>query len=272
MSEKISPTLAGVPETLLIPLYIRAKEAKRPDSMLKDEQAIEMVQRINYDFSRIKLQGHDELGLVLRVREFDRFARDFLAARPDGVVIHIGCGLDTRFERVDNGRVEWYDLDLPEVIELRRKLIRDEGGRYHLLDCSVFDPAWIEKVSALRPRPFLFIGEGIFPYFEAEQIKSLVLKLQAIFPNAELVFDAHTPWVIHTDNLQLLFSRMKARLRFALRQGRDVENWSPGIRMLEEWFYFGTDEPRVHPYRWMYKIPFLRKSTGIFHYQLGEHP
>jgi O-methyltransferase involved in polyketide biosynthesis len=269
MSEKISPTLAGVPETLLIPLYIRAKEAKRPDSMLKDEQAIEMVQRINYDFSRIKLQGHDELGLVLRVREFDRFARDFLAARPDGVVIHIGCGLDTRFERVDNGRVEWYDLDLPEVIELRRKLIRDEGGRYHLLDCSVFDPAWIEKVSALRPRPFLFIGEGIFPYFEAEQIKSLVLKLQAIFPNAELVFDAHTPWVIHTDNLQLLFSRMKARLRFALRHGRDVESWSPGIRMLEEWFYFGTDEPRVRPYRWMYSIPFLRKSTGIFHYQLG---
>jgi O-methyltransferase involved in polyketide biosynthesis len=270
MSQKISPSLTGIPETLLITLYQRAKESQRPDAMLKDDKAVEIVRKLDFDFSHIKLQKHDILGLVLRVREFDRFVRDFLMAHPDGVVVHIGCGLDTRFERVDNGRVEWYDLDLPEVIALRRELIREEGGRYHLLDCSVFDETWIEKVSALRPRPFLFIGEGVFPYFEAEQIKSLVLKLKATFPGAELVFDAHTPWVIGTDNLQLLFSRMKARLRFSLKHGRDVEAWGNGIHMLEEWFYFGTDEPRVRPYRWMYNIAFLRKSTGIFHYQLGE--
>jgi O-methyltransferase involved in polyketide biosynthesis len=270
MTETISPNLRGVPETLLIPLYVRATESQRPDAMLKDEKAVEMVRRIDFDFSRIKLQGHDLLGLILRVSEFDRFVRNFLAAHPDGVVVHIGCGLDTRFERVDNGRVEWYDLDLPEVIELRRKLIRAENGRYHLLDCSVFDPAWMETVSAHRPRPFLFIAEGVFPYFEVSQIKSLVQKLHATFPGAELVFDAHRPWVIKTDNWQLALSKVKARLRFGLQHGHDVEAWDDGIRMLEEWFYFGTDEPRIRPYRWMYAIPFLRKSTGIFHYLLGQ--
>jgi O-methyltransferase involved in polyketide biosynthesis len=272
MTEKISPALYGVAETLLIPLYIRSKETRRADAMLKDETAVEMVSNIDYDFSRIKLQGHDVLGLILRVREFDRFARDFLVTHPDGVIVHIGCGLDTRFERVDNGNVEWFDLDLPEVIALRRKLIRSDGGRYHMLDCSVFDPAWMEAVGAHRPRPFLFIAEGVIPYFEVERVKSLVQKLHTTFPGADLVFDAHTAWVMRADNLQLVLSGVKARLRFGLKHGRDVEAWGPGIRMVEEWFYFGADEPRVRPYRWMYNLAFFRKSTGIFHYQLGAHP
>jgi O-methyltransferase involved in polyketide biosynthesis len=269
MPEKISLSLTGVPETLLIPLYHRAQETQRSDAMLKDGKAVEIVRKLDFDPSRFKLQQHDIVALVLRVREFDRFARDFLAAHPDGVVVHIGCGLDTRFERVDNGQVEWFDLDLPEVINLRRKLIGDDGGRYHLLSCSVLDPVWIEKVSALRPRPFLFIAEGVLPYFEEAQVKWLVLKLQDTFPGAEMVFDAHTPWVIWGDNLQLKFSKISARLQFGLKHGRDVEQWNPGIRMLEEWHYYGTDEPRVRPFRFMYTISFLRNSTGIFHYRLG---
>ena len=270
MPARISPSLTGVPETLLIPLYYRAQETQRPDAMVKDDKAVEIVGQLDNDLARLKLQKHDIVALILRVREFDRFARNYLAAHPDGVVVHIGCGLDTRFERVDNSRVEWFDLDLPEVIDLRRRLIGGEGGRYHLLSCSVLDPAWIEKVRVLRPRPFLFIAEGVLPYFEETQVKWLVQSLHSTFPGAEMVFDAHTPWVIWGDNLQLKFSKISARLHFSLKHGRDVEQWSPGIRMLEEWHYYGTDEPRVRPYRFMYTIPFFRYSTGIFHYRLGS--
>jgi len=272
MDNKFSLSLTGVPETLLIPLYIRAKESQRPDAMLRDDIAVAVVNQLDYNFTRIKLQGHDELAIILRLREFDRFARDFLTAHPDGVVVHIGCGLDTRFERVDNGLVEWFDLDLPNVIEIRRRLIGVESGKYHLLPYSVFDPAWIDKVSILHPRPFLFIAEGVLPYFEEVQVKQLVQTLYSTFPGAEMVFDAHTPWVIWGDNLQLAFSKINARLQFALKHGRDVEQWYPGIRMLEEWHYYGTDEPRVRPYRFMYTIPFLRNATGIFHYQFGASP
>jgi O-methyltransferase involved in polyketide biosynthesis len=240
--------------------------------MFKDDKAVDIVQKLDCDLSRFKLQKHDIVALVLRVREFDRFVRDFLTAHPDGVVVHIGCGLDTRFERVDNGRVEWFDLDLPEVIDLRRGLIGSESGRYHLLSCSVLDPTWIEKVSALHPRPFMFIAEGVLPYFEEAQVKWLVQTLYSKFPGAEMVFDAHAPWVIWGDNLQLAFSKISARLQFALKHGHDVEQWRPGIRMLEEWHYYGTDEPRVRPFRFLYNIPFLRNSTGIFHYQLGASP
>ena len=272
MSEKISPALEGVAETLLIPLYVRAQESERADALLKDETAAALVRRLTFKFSKIKLQNHDILGLILRVREFDRFGRDFLKQHPDGVVVHIGCGFDTRFQRVDNGRVEWFDLDLPEVICMRRQLIPETNPRYHLLEGSVFEAGWMESVCALRPRPCLFIAEGVFPYFETAQICGLVRKLKETFPGSELVFDAHRSWVLFSDNLQLILSGVKARLHFAIKDAREVQEWEEGIRLLEEWYYFGTDEPRVKPYRWMYKVSFLRKSTGIFHYRLGSMP
>jgi len=143
-----------VAETSLIPLYFRATESQRPDALIKDDKAVALVGQMNYDFSRFKFDKDDQLALILRNREFDRYARGFLARYPEAVVVHIGCGLDSRFECVDNGRVEWYDLDLPQVIELRRKLIGGEGSRYHLLGCSVFDSSWLNTVSVHRQRPF----------------------------------------------------------------------------------------------------------------------
>ena len=114
-----------VAETLLIALYARALEAQCPAPLVKDDKAVALVRQIDYDFSRFKLKGHDQATTIMRLREFDRRTQDFLARTPEAVVVHIGCGLDTRFERVDNGRVEWYDLDLPEVIDLRHKLMNE---------------------------------------------------------------------------------------------------------------------------------------------------
>src|SRR5512136_282626 len=151
MSETPHQDLSGVAETLLMTLYIRAMESQRPDALIKDEKAVALVTNMSYDFNRIrqvKMDEDDKVGVILRNLEFDRQVRDFLTRHPDAVVVHIGCGLDSRFERVAerNGQIEWYDLDLPEVIEQRRKFIGDEGKRYHLLAGSVFDTAWLDKV------------------------------------------------------------------------------------------------------------------------------
>lgn len=272
MPKKTIPKLEGVSETLLIPLYTRAKESQRPDALLKDEKAVAIFRQLGMDGPPLKLRGHDEVGLIMRVRKFDRHAQEFLARNPDAVVVHIGCGLDTRFERVDNGQVEWFDLDLPEVIDLRCGLIGGEGGRNHLVSGSVFGDSWLDAVLPYQPRPFLFIAEGVLPYFETAQVKALVLKLRAHFPGSELVCDAHTPFVIWTDNLQLAFGKVNARLRWGLKHGKDVESWGDGITMLDEWFYFDDPEPRMEPYRWMRFFPLFGKSTGIFHYQLGLRP
>ena len=273
MSETPEQDLSGVAETLLIPLYNRAMESQRPAAIMKDEKAVALVRQMGYDFDqvrKIRMTEGNKVARLMLTREMDRYARDFLRRHPEAVVVHIGCGLDSRFERVDNGQVEWYDLDLPEVIELRRKFIGDEGGRYHLLGCSAFDSAWLDAVSAHRLRPFLFLAEGVLMYFEEAQVKSLVLMLRDHFPGAELVIDAFSPYIVWANNLRLSISKLGARYHWGLKRGEELEGWGHGIRLLDEWGVFDPPEPRLAHLRWMAPFYRLLKPIYIFHFQLGR--
>jgi O-methyltransferase involved in polyketide biosynthesis len=272
MPEIKSSTLDGVSETLLITLYVRARESKRLDAMIKDEKAVEMVNQIDRDFSRLRLQRHDEVAIIMRMRKFDDYVRDFLVQHPDAIVVHIGCGLDTRFERVANNQVEWFDLDIPNVIELRKKFIPNESSHYHTLAASVFDNDWIETVNQFTPRPFMFVAEGVLPYFEEIQVKILFLKLRDNFPGCELVCDAHTPFVNWVDNLHLKFTGVDARLQWSIEKGSDPESWGESIHLVDEWNYYEDDEPRLKAFRWVRLFPAIAKSSGIFHYKLGTFP
>ena len=265
--------LSNVAETLLMTLYIRAMESQRPDALIKDEKAVALVTQMSYDFDRVRqvhMDEEDKVTVILRNREFDRYVRDFLARHPQAVVVHIGCGLDSRFERVDNGQVEWYDLDLPEVIELRRKFIGDEGKRYHMLGSSAFDRSWLDAVNAHHQRPFLFLAEGVLMYFEEAQVKSLVLMLRDHFLGAELVFDAFSPFLIRANNLRLSITRFGARYHWGLKRGQEIEGWGNDIHLLDEWGYFDRPEPRLDHIRWMRHIPLLARVLRIYHFQLGK--
>lgn len=281
MGTSVNQGLSGVAETLLMTLYIRAMESQRPDALIKDEKAVALVTQRSYDFDRIrrvKMDDDDKVGVILRTLEFDRQVRDFLTRHPKAAVVHIGCGLDSRFERVAerNSQVEWYDLDLPEVIEQRRKFIGDERERYHLLAGSVFDTAWLDKVSAHQQRPFLFLAEGVLMYFEEAQVKSLVLMLRDHFPGAELVFDAFSPFLIRANNLRMAISGFGVRYHWGIWRGQEVEKWgsaSPagaGICLLDEWGYFDRPEPRLDHIRWMRHIPLLARVMRVYHFQLGK--
>jgi len=272
MSKNTNQNLSDVAETLLIPLCIRAIESQRPDALIKDEKAVALVRQMDFDPSRLlaKIQKETQIAVILRNREFDRYARDFLARYPEAVVVHIGCGLDARFERVDNGQVEWYDLDLPEVIELRRKFIHGEGARHHFLACSVLNSAWLDSVSLHAQRPFLFLAEGVLMYFEEPQVKSLVLTLRERFPNAELVFDAFSPFFVWANNRRVTRTNIGACSHWGLKRGRDLERWGDGICLLDEWFPFTCPEPRLARAPWVRHIPLLAKAWGVFHYRLGK--
>jgi O-methyltransferase involved in polyketide biosynthesis len=273
MSETTNQDLSGVSETLLMTLHIRAMESQRPDALIKDEKAVELVTQTSYDFDRSRWIHMDEevkVTIILRNLEFDRYTRDFLARYPEAVVVHIGCGLDSRFERVDNGTVEWYDLDLPEVIELRRKLIGGEGERYHFLASSVLEEAWLEAVSAHRQRPFLFLAEGVFMYFQEAKVKWLVLTLRDRFPGAELAFDACSPFLVRANNLRLSIAWFGARYHWGIWRGQELERWGDGIRLLDEWGYFDRPEPRLDHIRWMHTIESMARTSRIYHFQLGK--
>lgn len=275
MPEPGHEELSGVAETLLLPLYVRALESQRPDALLRDERAVAFVRDHPEPFERVKrvrMDDSDRAAIILRTLEFDRLTREFLARHPRAVVLHIGCGFDERFARVDDGRVEWYDLDLPEVIALRRKIVGDEAGRYHHLACSVFDSAWLDAVSIHRGRDFLFLAEGVFMYFSGAEVRSLVLMLRDHFRGAELAFDAFSPFLVRANNLRMMISRsgIHARYCWGLARGKDVERWGPGIVLLHQWFPLDRPEPRLAQARWMRHIPPLAHVMGVYHYRLGE--
>ncbi len=275
MTEKFQHNLTGVPETLLIPLYIRAMESLRPDAMIKDEKAVELVAKGSLDFSGVRqIPLNDALNVmrIMQAREMDRYARDFLSRHPEAVVVHIGCGLDTRFERVDDGRVEWYDMDLPEIIELRCRFLGDEKERYHLLGCSVFEHPWLETVSAHHQHPFLFLAEGVFVYFEEAQVKSLLLTLLNRFPGSETAFDVFSPFGVWEFNFAVSRSKLNARAHWGIWHGQEIEGWGSGIHLLDEWGVFDQSEPRLAHLRWMAPFYRLLKPVLIFHYKLGTVP
>ncbi len=257
-----------IAETLLFALHIRAEDARLANSILHDEQAILLEEQIEFNYTKFKLNPFDQVAAILRVREFDRYAQDFLNKYARPVVVHIGCGLDTRYYRVDNGLLEWYDLDLPEVIAFRQRLI-PATDRSHSIGCSIFDPAWIEAVPRQPGLKHLFMAEGVFPYFTKEQVKQIFLILAAKFPGSELVCDGMTPTMVWLHNLELIASRVKARLYWGLKNGREPETWGGGIRLLSEWYYFDQPEPRLRAYQLMRYLPLFAKGVGIYHYQLG---
>ena len=180
--------LRGVPESLLLPLYFRAVESRRSKPVIVDQSAAELIRRINYDFSAIGEGSLDQLFAVLRTREFDRRAQSFLSEHPDGTVVDIGCGFDTRFQRLDNGRMRWFGLDLPEVIDLRLQLIT-EMKRTKLIATSALDFTWLNLLEVPTGQSVLFLAEGILPYFKENEVRHLLIALTANFPPSQLVCD-----------------------------------------------------------------------------------
>jgi len=159
------PELHGVAKTLVVPLACRAIESARPDAIVSDPRAEAVFRALGGGRELLLgMSGHDLFASAMRVRKFDSLARDFLKRHPAGTVVDIGCGLDTRFDRLDDGRLNWLGVDLPEVVDLRRRLLPD-GPRCQSMACSMFDPAWLESVARLG-QPAIFLAEGIFPILQ----------------------------------------------------------------------------------------------------------
>ncbi len=259
--------LSPVARTLLIPLAFRAAETQRPDAILHDEQAVALARRLDPTcLPKVNQKDMDFVCTMMRARQFDRFALDFLKGCPAGTVVDIGCGLDTRFGRIDNGQMRWVGLDLPEVIEIRRGLL-PEAARSCLISCSALDFSWMDEIS----QPMIFLAEGLLVYFIEEDVRRLVLELRRRFAGCELVFDSLSAASIRIHRLSPAQALRRAafQVHWGLDQSEGLEAWGPGIKLLEEWLYFDDLEPRLGSYNLMRHIPFLARANRILRYRLG---
>ena len=179
--EPIEVDLSGVPETLLGNLGRRAAAARV--GALSDPVATQVVGRLDYDFAGFVRGARWH---AVRVATFDRAVRRFLGSHPTGMVVALGEGLETQFWRLDNGQMRWLTVDVPETMELRRRLLPD-GPRQSSHQGSALDLGWL---GGLDPAdPILVTAQGLLPYFQRDQVHRLIAGIAERLPGSLLVFD-----------------------------------------------------------------------------------
>ena len=280
-------TISDISETLLIPLYARAKETLSKNPIIIDRKAVDITETLNRVFATSTLPLHQHLMkgkirrtssekltafLAIRTRKFDRYCLEFLARNPTGTIVELGCGLSSRFSRIDTGTVVWYDLDLPEVIAVRKQFFQ-ETARNRMIASSVLDYRWMDQ---LPSNNILFIAEGLLMYLHEEDVRSLVLELQRRFPGCELVCEVENTFVIDTlkkERWKRKFQKYhhlgpETTMYFGIHEGTDLESWGNGITLLDEWTIFDDHEKKLG---WMNLFSFskrLRKAQWVVHYRL----
>jgi O-methyltransferase involved in polyketide biosynthesis len=181
--------LTGVPETALWNLYQRASAAR--SGHLDDPRAVEIAGQLDYPFERFDAPyaGLAARLHAQRVRTMDEALRRVLAGAPDATVVAIGEGFETQFWRVDNRRLRWLTLDLPELVAVRRAVLPD-GPRNRTLAGSATDTEWIAQVE--RERPVIITAQGLLPYFERDEVHRMLTTWARLLPGTWLLFDAVT--------------------------------------------------------------------------------
>lgn len=223
---KIRPDLGEVQETLLIPLYGRARDATARRPILNDQRARELVESLAYDFGRFR--GGALYGSVVRTAIFDSWVRKFLDHHPRGTVIEIGAGLNSRFERVDNGEVRWFDLDLPDTMDLRRRYFTDTARRT-MLSASVLGTDWFGAVSA-APGPYLFVAEAVLLYFPENQVRGIVENIAGQFGGSLLAIDTAGKAMIESQDRDRSMKTVAARMKWVCDVPSRLSAW--GLELL----------------------------------------
>lgn len=217
--------LSGAKATLLYTLYGRALDDRSSRPILGDRWAAEVIEKLGGVTWRMRLGTTDRYVVVLRAKRLDGWTGRFLAAHPDATVLGLGCGLDSRVYRVDPPpTVRWFDIDYPEVVELRRRVYPERDG-YRMIGSSVTDLDWLDEVPA--DRPTLVVAEGLMMYVPKDDARRLVDTITGRFPSGQLAFDVMVPWTAG-------FSRLFGLHLWGTDDPHEIEGWGRDVTLLED--------------------------------------
>ncbi|HEY3754254.1 MAG TPA: class I SAM-dependent methyltransferase [Pseudonocardiaceae bacterium] len=229
MVDKKQVQLGPVQETLLITLAGRAKETTRKRPMLRDPKAVRILESIDYDVDKYGKNAGGTI-TVLRTLILDSWVRAFLADHPGGTVVELGTGLNTRFERVDNGTVHWVDVDLPDTIELRRNFFTDTDRR-QMISASVLDDDWQQAV-AEQPGPYFFVAEGVLVYLPEDDVLRTLGGIATRFPGAFVALDTYRKRMVEQQHKMADRRNMQARWAWGVDEPRELGG-RLGMRVVE---------------------------------------
>lgn len=233
MTQKVSIKKGNVQETLLLPLWGRAFETQKDKPRLIDKKAVEIIERLDYDFSTIhKTQSLSQHGWVARSLHTDKKVLEFIKMHPKATIVNIGCGMDTTFSRIDNRKITFYELDLPDVIELRRHFYED-SERHISIASSFLETQWFKQIKI--EDGLLFLAGGVFCYFDEEQIKSFFMAAADYFKNCELYFDVLSPMGLKVAKKKVLESSEMGSFAggWGLKSIKSLEKWDNRIKVID---------------------------------------
>ena len=282
---KLEIKLEDVSETAFLTLQCHALDARSRNPYLKDLGAIHTM-----DILRTHLIGQDgslpknlfrkkvRKSLVahtaLRAKKYDQYIRHFIHRFPDAAVVNIGCGLDHRFERVDNGKISFYDLDLPGIMEIKRQIF-PVTKRYHQVPQSVFEFDWMDKI---KNKHVILVAEGVFMYCREEDVKALFLMLQEKLLNPEIVFEVFSSKWLSGWRKSITNFKLKKQLKFGegatyqfgIQDSDAIERWAKGMKLLDEWSYLDSEELSPGIMKLMGKNKAMRKVQWTVYYCLSK--
>jgi O-methyltransferase involved in polyketide biosynthesis len=238
---------ATIESTMVGPLWARAKYSQLYPDLLRDDQAIKLIKQVKRDypdsqedFDILENFIDELLGLafVIRARTFEDTIAAFLQNNPHAAIVNLGCGLDTTFSRVDNGTLHWFDLDLPDAIEYRRRLI-PETSRSRCIAKSILDFSWMEDVGFNISEGILMVAGGLFAYFEEKDVSRFFKAIAQRFPGGEIIFDSSSSrgnWVINRRFKKHGISGIDHK--FDAKSPSQVESWSEHLEVIDWFPYF----------------------------------
>ena len=234
MKEKVKVT--GVPETMIQTLYARAKETKKDNAKIKDDIAVEIVEKLDYDFSKADSDKAMGSGVIARTIVLDDMVGKYLDEHPDTIVANMGCGLDTRCYRMKGKYSSWYNLDLPETIEIRNRFLEEKGPIYQIAK-SAMDISHTDSIT-YNGENVLVIVEGLSMYLCENDIKQIFSIIEKSFKTATVMIETMSPFCVkHIKEKSIEGSN--AKFKWGVKNGKELEKvvpkftWKKDVSLVE---------------------------------------
>jgi O-methyltransferase involved in polyketide biosynthesis len=284
---RLNTPINDVSETAFLTLQCHALDAQSDRPFLNDTSAVHTLNLLKEAYSsdtnrllyrRIferRIKSNLIAHTALRAKKYDSYIQNFLNQYPEAAVVNIGCGLDHRFERIDNGKVTFFDLDLPDIMNIKKQVF-PEKDRYKQLSISVFNFEWMDQV---KNDHVILVAEGVFMYCREEDVKELFFRLQQKMENPEVVFEVFSSRWLTGWRKRVTDTKLKKELKFedgaffqfGIQDSDAIEGWNQGMKLMEDWSYLDSEELNSFPLKLMRRSNKLRKVQWTVHYLLSKN-
>jgi methyltransferase (TIGR00027 family) len=276
--------MSAVSETALITLKARVAETEKENPVLRDEVGLECLERLRTLLptdTRIRILDRKlpptlTRHIALRARKYDAYAKAFIEEHPDGLVVSLGCGFDTRYWRVSDQAWNYVEVDLPDVIEAKKQVLGDIAS-YRMIGCSVLEDGWVEEIESTQTETVLFLAEGLFMYLPKPNVVGIFNKLSETFSRSQIVFEVVNEKYTKGMWKKSVESKMRrsagttagSSYEFGLRDAREVEAYGRNIKVVEEWSYFEDEDILPKYLRLFRNVKFMSKTQWTIRATIG---